>query len=149
MTSEIPITLYRIENPNIPAEPDGVVSHEALVGQWFSPNIESVMPYLRKSTQTFGKEASPVQGARLVLAKVNPSELDKLHVSQSEVAREMDVEDDNYLIPRDGSIKVEEIDLDETLDGLHGNLGRFQELMEARRRIVEKLGEVATQSKAA
>ena len=116
------------------------------MGQWFSPNVDSVIAYLRKSTQTFGEEAVPVHGARLVMAQVDPAELAKFHVSQNEIAKGMDVEGDNYLIPRDGSVPTEDIELDRVIEGLHGNLGRFQELMEAKRRIVEKLGDVASQS---
>ena len=136
-------TLYRIENPNIRAEPDGISSHEELVGQWFTPNLDTALGYLRKSTQTFGKDAAPVEGARLVLAQVPQDELDKFHVSKSDIARQMDVEIDNYLLPRDGSVPMEDIALDDVLEGLHGKLGRLHELLEAKRRIVEKLGELA------
>lgn len=145
-------TLYRIENPQIPAEHDPGVPHGALtshpdiVGQWFSPNLGTAMGYLRKSTQTFGKEAHPVDGARLVLAKVPRSQLESLHVSEHPIAATMDVEGDNYILPRDGSTPTEEIALDETIEDLKGHLGNFANLMEAQRRIndlLENLGRAA------
>lgn len=58
------VSLYRIENPNIAGTPDGVTSHEDLVGQWFSPNLDSTLLCFRKPTQTFGREAAPVDGAQ-------------------------------------------------------------------------------------
>lgn len=149
MSNPETVELYRIENPNIPANPDGMTSHPELVGQWFTPNLDTALGYLRKSTQTFDEDPLPVPGARLVLAHLNPQELEKFHVSQNRTARGMDVENDNYLIPRDGTVPTEDIELDSVIEGLHGKLGRFQELMEARRRVVEKVGEVSIQSFAA
>ena len=128
-------TLYRIENPNIPPKPDGVVSHEDLIGQWFSPNLPTVIHYLRKSTQTFGHNAHPVDGAQLVMAKVPTEQLDAMHVSLHPVAADMDVEGDNYIVPLDGGIETSTLPLDETLGGLKGTLGRVDRLQEASRRI--------------
>lgn len=137
--SEVPspetVRLYRIENPTLLSEPDGITSHKDLKGQWFSPNVDTALNYLRKSTQKFGKEAGPVDGAQLVVAEVPADRLESMHVSANPIAAEMDVENDNYLVPRDGSLPTEIIPLDEVLGDLRGHLGNFQKLKEARSRI--------------
>lgn len=138
--------LYRIENPNIVARPDGVTSHEELIGQWFTPNISTAMGYLRKSTQTFGKDSVPVDGARLVVASVPTTELDAQHVSNHHIAANMDVENDNYVIPRDGTFPITEVPLDKVVSDLAGNLGNFLKLREAEKRIVRLAGQVAVDS---
>jgi hypothetical protein len=145
MSEETPqVPLYRIENPNIPANPDGVVSHEDLVGQWFSPDIGTATNYLRKATQTFGRDAKPIDGAQLIVARVPEDQLERYHVYKHPIAQQMDVENNNYIIPRDGSIPIQVVGLDEILDDLKGGLGNFQKLSEAKKRIIEKLGEVST-----
>lgn len=137
--SEIPtsdsVRLYRIENPLIASEPDDLTSHKDLKGQWFTPDLQTAIGYLRKSTQTFGKGAGPVDGARLVVADVPAGELDKLHVSQNQITRDMDVENNNYIVPRDGTIPTREIPLDDVIGDLRGSLGNFHKLKEARERI--------------
>jgi hypothetical protein len=143
--SETPQTtpVYRVENPNIAGTPNGVTSHEDLVGQWFSPNVDTALGYLRKSTQTFGRNAAPVDGARLVIAHVATEQLDAMHVSRHPIAASMDVESDNYIVPRDGSVPTEIIPLDETIEDLRGQLGNFNKYKEARGRVRAMLGAVA------
>lgn len=104
------------------------------------------MGYLRKSTQTFGRDAVPVEGAQLVVAQMPTEELEAHHVSRHPVASTMDVEGDNYIIPRDGSIETSTLPLDETIGELRGSLGRIDHLMEAKRRIeqlLESIGQAA------
>lgn len=146
------VPLYRIENPNIPAVYDPSIphgeltSHPDIVGQWFTPNLGTAMGYLRKSTQTFGGGAAPVEGAQLVVAQMPAEELEAHHVSRHPVASTMDVEGDNYIIPRDGSIETSTLPLDETIGELRGSLGRIDHLMEAKRRIeqlLENIGQAA------
>jgi hypothetical protein len=134
--SETPtVPLYRIENPTIAANPNGVTSHEDLVGQWFTPRLDAATSYLRKSTQTFGKDAHPVEGAQLVVADVPADQVEALHVSRHPVASAMDVENDNYIVPRSGQFNTTTIPLDETVGDLRGQLGRVDKLQEARQRI--------------
>lgn len=128
--------LYRVENPTIPANPNGIVSHEDLVGQWFAPDIDTATDYLRKSTQTFGRDSQVIDGAQLVIAEVLTEDLDKYHVTRNPTSAKMDVESNNYVLPRDGSIAMREVPLDEIIDDLRGNLGNFLKLAEAKRRIV-------------
>ena len=140
------VRLYRIENPTIAPEPDGVVSHEDLIGQWFTPNIGTATNYLRKSTQTFGKEAHPVEGAQLVATDVPEADLEALHVSRHPIASGMDVENDNYIVPPEVGYPRATVGLDETLGDLKGNLGRFDKLIEAKQRVAqvaEELGEIS------
>src|SRR5450432_2320438 len=137
------VKLYRIENPTIPARhnPDtplvSSTSHPDIVGQWFSPNLTTASHYLRKSTQTFGKDAHPVGGAQLVIAEVPTDQLAGYHVFQHPTAKHMDVEGDNYIIPRDGSAPIWEVPLDPIIEDLKGRLGNIQNLQEAQRRIAE------------
>ncbi len=132
-------TLYRIENPTKSANSDGIASHEDLIGQWFTPSLETATNYLRKSTQTFGRDAQTIHGAQLVVAEVSTESLEQYHVSNHPIASEMDVEDNNYLIPRDGSIEIEEIPLDEIIGDLKGSLGNFLKLTEAKQRIIASI----------
>lgn len=139
------IPVYRIENPRIQSNPNGITSHEELVGQWFTPNIDSILPYLRKSTQTFGRDAAPVDGAQIVIAHVPSDQLDGMHVSRHPIAASMDVEGDNYIVPRDGSIPTDVIPLDETIGDLRGQLGNLNKYQEARQRVHALLGMVAVE----
>jgi len=137
------IDLYRLENPNIPSHPDGITSHEDLVGQWFSPNLDTALTYLRKSTQTFGREAEPVDGAQLVVAHIPVDQLSSMHVSLNPTASRMDVEGDNYIVPRDGSIPIDVIPVDEAVGDLRGKLGNLVHLQEAKDRVWSVLGKAA------
>ncbi len=134
------IAMYRVENPNIPATPDGVVSHGEIVGQWFSPDLESVLRFLRKSSRRNGKI---IDGTQLVIAHVPKEDVEKFHVSKHIVASEMDVEPDNYIIPRDGVVPMDMIPLDETLGELKGNLAIVRNSMEAKQRVMALVGVTA------
>lgn len=137
-------TLFRVENPNIPADPRrfGQTSHEDLVGQWFSPNLDTAMHYLRKSTQTFGQNASPVDGAQLVIAQVPIDQVESYHVTKHSLAKDMDVENDNYIIP-EGQFDTKVVPLDEILSELRGKLGNLENLREAKQRVIEHLGSLS------
>lgn len=141
------IPLYRIENPKHPnpRKPDGVVSHEDLVGQWFSPNLDTALGYMRKSTQTFGKNAGSVEGTQLVVAHLPTDQLESHHVSNHPIAAQMDVENDNYLITRDGTVPTDVIPLDETLGELRGQLGNVEKFTEAKQRVYAAIGQTAVE----
>ncbi len=89
------VKLYRIENPAIKAILDGITSHKNLVGQWFAPDPDHIRPLILK-------KALKEPGAQLVVACVPVDTLNLYHVTEHPVASAMDVEDDNYIIPRDG-----------------------------------------------
>lgn len=69
-------------------------------------------------------------------------------MSRHPVASTMDVESDNYIVPRDGSVETSTIPIDDTVGELRGSLGRVDQLMKARRRIeelLENIGQAAIQ----
>ena len=132
------ISLYRIENKNIEKEPDGITSHKDLKGQWFSPDLETALVYLRKSQQTFGTEAKRVEGANLVVVKIPKEEFENLHVSKHPIASQMDVENDNYIIPE--NIERNYISIDDVQD----KVGNFENLQKAKEQIKEKVKQFET-----
>ena len=141
-------TLFRVENPIHPSpqQPDGTTSHKDVVGQWFTPDLKTSLQYLHKSTQTFGTKAKPVDGAQLVVAHVPTEALDKYHVTNHPIAARMDVEPENYLIPRDGSVPLDTIALDDMLADLKGKFGTYGPAEQAAQRIeatLEQLGHIA------
>jgi hypothetical protein len=101
--------LYRIENPTIPASPDGVISDSRIVGQWFTDAPRNTIGYLKKSRRA--------SGAQLVIATID-GDPTNYHASKHPIASAMDFEADNYIIPRDGSVQTHTI----ALDGLVGHL---------------------------
>jgi hypothetical protein len=127
------IYLYRIENKNIKAQPNGETSHEAIIGQWFTPNIDTAMFYLHKSQQTFGNEAQKIEGANLVIVKIPKEKLERLHVTKHPIASEMDFEPDNYIIPKD--IERKYINLDDVQD----KTGNFYNFQIAKKQVEEKI----------
>ena len=141
--SEINTTkLYRVENPSIPANPNGVTSHEEIVGQWFSPDIDYTLGYLPKATQTFGRGAKVVDGAQLVVAEVPTDKLDSLDATTHPIAASMDIEPGNYILPRDETVPMTTVPLDGILGDLRGGLNRFDKLSEAKKRV---MGHIANQ----
>lgn len=141
------VAVYRIENPTIAAKPNGVTSHEDLVGQWFSPNLPTVLNYLDKATKLidktkpFGQRVSPAEGAQLVVAQVPTDQLEDLHVSNHPVAATMDVESDNYIVPRDGSIDTQVLPLDDVLGDLRGQLSNWEKQKQAHELVTAHVGE--------
>ncbi len=127
------ISLYRIENKNIKKEPDGITSHKDLKGQWFTPNLETAIGYLRKSQQTFGAETERVNGANLIVVKIPKEEFENLHVSKHPIASQMDVENDNYIIPE--NIERNYINLDDVQD----KVGNFENLQKAKKQVKDKV----------
>lgn len=127
------ISLYRIENKNIEKEPDGITSHKDLKGQWFTPSLETAISYLRKSQQTFGTEVKRIEGANLVVVKIPKEEYENLHVSKHPIASQMDVENDNYIIPE----KIERNYI--SLDDVQDKVGNFENLQKAKEQIKGKV----------
>jgi hypothetical protein len=57
----------------------------------------------------------------------------------------MDVENDNYILPLDGTVPMRAIPLDPVIGDLRGKVGRFDRYQEAGVRIRELLGHVAVE----
>lgn len=125
--------LYRIENTNTESNPDGITSHEEIIGQWFTPNIETAILYLRKSQQTFGMNAQRVNGANLLIVKIPEDKLESFHADQHPIASQMDHENDNYIIPK--TIKRNYINIDDIQD----KVGIIDNLQKAKKQIEEKI----------
>lgn len=136
------VLLYRVENPNIAPMPGSVASHPNPIGQRFLFTLDAALVHLRNSTQTFGPDAAPVDGARLVIAHVPMSDLDSLHALNQPAAKDMDVQDDNYIVPRDGSVPLDVVPLDDVVGDLRGELGSFVRFREVQERIQAVIGEV-------
>ena len=131
--SDKSISLYRIENKNIEKEPDGITSHKDLKGQWFTPDLETAILYLRKSQQTFGAETERVEGVNLVVVKIPKEEFENLHVSKHQIASQMDVENDNYIVPE--NIERNYINLDDVQD----KVGNLENLQKAKKQVKDKV----------
>jgi hypothetical protein len=93
---------------------------------------------LRKSQQTFGAEAKRIEGANLVVVKIPKEEFENLHVSKHPIASQMDVENDNYIIPE--NIERNYINLDDIQD----KVGNFENLQKAKEQIKEKVKQFET-----
>lgn len=135
--------VYRVENPNIIRESDGVNSHENLKGQWFSASPDKALTYLRKSMQTFGRGAHTVPGAQLIVAQLSDRELDAMKASHNQVAQDMDFEPEDLIVPRDGSVPMDVIPLDAIVGDLAGQLGNYEKSQEANKRIHAAIGDLA------
>jgi len=96
-----------------------------LKGQWFSPDLETALVYLRKSQQTFGTDTKRVEGVNLVVVKIPKEEFENLHVSKHPIASQMDVENDNYIVPENKERNY--INLDDVQD----KVGNFENLQKA------------------
>lgn len=128
------IELYRVENPRIIEEPNGITSREEIKGQWFSPDINTALNYLRKSTRQ--------EGTRLVIAKVPKDKLPSMHILQSDIAKGMDVENDNYLIPRDGSFDIDYVEVDPIIGDLRGKLGNVKNWIIAKQLVSDAIDKI-------
>jgi hypothetical protein len=136
------VYLYRIENKNISRVSDGITSHDDLKGMWFTPNLETAINYLQKSQQTFGRDAKQIEGANLVIVAIPKSELSGLHVGLHPVAKSMDVENDNYIVP-DVFNKTYI-----SLDDVEKNVGDFRNFKLAREQIRAKVERLKTDERA-
>jgi hypothetical protein len=132
--------LYRIENPNISTESDGITSHESLVWQWFAPDIPYVINYLRKSQQIrVNNTIQAIPGSQLVILDIPEDELDKFHVSKHSIASKMDVEPNNYVIPLEDRAKYVRHTI--SLDDMELVWGNFKKLQNAKQAILQKLSD--------
>jgi hypothetical protein len=84
--------LYRYENSKF-GYSGGITetSHPEIVGQWFTDNIQSLKDYIHMRQP----------GGDIVIVEIPVSKLDTFHVSNHPIANSMDVEDDNWIIPKE------------------------------------------------
>ena len=145
--------LYRVENPNTEVNPErfGDTSHPELIGQWFTPDFDQATGmYLQKSTRPRGESRQPqvVNGAQILVADIPDDELPKYLVSTDARTEGIDIEGDNYLLPRDGTVRIEQVSLDGLLGEIYDKIefGLGKNLTEARRRIAEAVANITVNS---
>lgn len=110
--------LFRIENPNIYNEPDGIIWHENVRGQWFFDDIRHTRGYIHQVTVDRSGSQEVVDGAQLVIAHVPTDELQSYKASNHPIASELKFEEIDYIIPRDGGIPTTTIGIDWLLNRL-------------------------------
>jgi len=117
--------LYRVENPNLTANRyDGNFwqdeEFKQLVWQWFSPDLDYVLNYVRKNQKE--------EWVRLLAVLIPNEDFDKYHVSNHDIARDLDVEPNNYIIPTwELECPMVEIWLDE-VEKITGNFMKAREI---------------------
>lgn len=139
------IKLYRVENPNIPADPrlenEGGTSHPDLRGQWFSDRLDKALSYLPKATQykpggDLRQPFEAIDGAILHIAEVDADELDA-HLAKNHPgvqALDMDIEPtEDYILPSDRIIST--MTLDDLVGESRGKMNNFTERTKAMNRV--------------
>lgn len=82
------VLLFRYDNPNFPSKnPDS--RRPDLVGSWFTDSPRQLGSYILMRPP----------GGDIVIAAIPEDKVDSLHVFNHPVAKDMDVENDNYIIP--------------------------------------------------
>lgn len=135
------IKLYRVENPNIPADPrlenEGGTSHPDLRGQWFSDRLDKALSYLPKATQykpggDFRRPFEAIDGAVLHIAEIDADELGT-HLAKNHPdvqAYDMDIEPkEDYILPLDKITST--IPLDELAGESRGKMNNLTERIKA------------------
>lgn len=132
LASEKTTRLYRIENKNIPYDKsrEWIVSRKEIIWCFFTENTETLSNYIRKN------QSKP--GIKLVYIDIPTNQLEKFHVSNNEYTQNMDVENDNRILPN--TIKRNYVDI----SSLHKVTGNFLPLKEAKEhlnKIIEGLSQ--------
>ncbi|GEM_PF-5070564 len=85
------VFLFRYDNPQVPnRNPNSEVSHEDLVGKWFTDSPESLKTYIRMRPP----------GGSIAVAEVPKDKLEELKAINHPDAKDMDIEPiDNYIVP--------------------------------------------------
>lgn len=94
LKSDEKIRLYRIENKNIPYDysREWIVSKKEIVWCFFTDNVDTLSCYIKKN------QLNP--GIKLVYVDIAKNQLNEFHVSNNNYAQDMDVEKDNWIIPK-------------------------------------------------
>jgi hypothetical protein len=75
------------------------------------------------------------------VAQVPADQLEDFHISKHPIGATMDVESDNYIVPRDGSIDTQVLPLDDVLGDLRGQLSNWEKQKQARELVTAHVGE--------
>lgn len=130
--------LFRVENPNIPANPNSITSHESLVGSWFSSDLNYVTSYLSKNQRMrIWKVMEKVQWLQLIILNVPEKDLEIYRAQVHPIASGMDIEPDNFIIPQEQRESFQEMRM--SLDDLEMVWWNFIKLRMARDEIKRRL----------
>jgi len=112
------VPLYRLENPSLPFnQPEGAFFAQKLAGQWFDETLIGAFSNLSRVNAFSRRCNAPAQ---LAIARVVPDKLTEYLAANHPIASKMNYMDSDYIIPRDGTVPIMEVDIDEAL---HSNEG--------------------------
>lgn len=122
--------LYRIENRNIPYDEsrEWIVSKREIIGCFFTDTINTLSNYIRKNQRQAWIE--------LVYLDIPTSKLEDYHVMRNEYTQDMNVENDNRIIPN--SVKRNHVDLS-SLSQVTGNFLSFKNWQQELNQIISTL----------
>lgn len=84
------VFLFRYDNPQVPnRNPNSQTSQDELVGKWFTDSPVSLASYI--------KDRPP--GGNIIIVEVPKEKLEELRAINHPVAKDMDIEPDNFIIP--------------------------------------------------
>lgn len=84
------VFLFRYDNPQVPnRNPNSDTSKDNLIGRWFTDSPKSLKDYI--------KGRPP--GGTIVTVEVPKDKLEELKATNHPTAKEMDIEEDNYILP--------------------------------------------------
>jgi hypothetical protein len=107
------VPLYRFENPTVPFNlPEGEHFNRQLAGQWFDLHLADAMANLGRVIYTSGMDETLAQ---LAIAQVPTDKLDSFSARNHPIASRMAHFKNDYIIPRDGSIPITEIDITQVI----------------------------------
>lgn len=145
MPEQPKVTLYRVENPNVPVdsrlEGTGGTSHPELRGQWFSDSLDKALNYIPKAVRykPEGSGARPftiVDGAVLKIAQVPAEEVERYRAVNHPVvqAEGMDIEPtEDFIIPAD--LVTDTLPIDDLVGEARANMNRYDERLQAADRV--------------
>lgn len=84
------VLLFRYDNPTVPnGHPNSDTSRDELVGRWFTDSPESLKSYIKMRPP----------GGSIVIVEIPGERLEGLRATLHPVAKDMDIEPDNFIIP--------------------------------------------------
>lgn len=84
------IFLFRYDNPQVPnRHPNSMVSQDELIGKWFTDSPQSLTARILMRPP----------GGVIVIAKVPKARLEQLRATNHPIAKDMDIEPDNFILP--------------------------------------------------
>jgi len=86
-------SLYRYDTPNTEYDEkrEGVISKKEIIGDWFTSNIQDLKDYIKTRS---------VNGS-IIAIRIPVTDLKKYDASILENTKDMDIEKDNYIIPKE------------------------------------------------